>query len=201
MLLYTITSTLVYFQQADITAHHFHDRAARTAFFAQVDLSVNLLTIGIQIFLTGRLLKWFGVGLTLAFLPLISMFGFLAMGFFPVLALLAFFQTVRRAGNFAVTRPAREVLFTVLKREDKYKAKSFIDTFIYRVGDQIGAWSYPLLTWFGLGLTGISFVAAPVAGIWFALSLWLGRKQSALARAHISSETARPGDSTAPEAA
>jgi ATP:ADP antiporter, AAA family len=201
MLLYTITSTLVYFQQADITAHHFHDRAARTAFFAQVDLSVNLLTIGIQIFLTGRLLKWFGVGLTLAFLPLISMFGFLAMGFFPVLALLAFFQTVRRAGNFAVTRPAREVLFTVLKREDKYKAKSFIDTFIYRVGDQIGAWSYPLLTWFGLGLTGISFVAAPVAGIWFALSLWLGRKQSALARAQVSSETARPGDSTAPEAA
>jgi ATP:ADP antiporter, AAA family len=183
MLLYTITSTLVYFQQAAITAHEFHDRAARTAFFAQIDLSVNLLTIGIQIFLTGRLLKWFGVGLTLAFLPAISMLGFLAMGFVPVLALLAVFQTVRRAGNFAVTRPAREVLFTVLRREDKYKAKSFIDTFVYRVGDQIGAWSYPLLTWFGLGLTGISFVAAPLAGIWLLLSLWLGRKQNAMARA------------------
>jgi AAA family ATP:ADP antiporter len=186
MLLHAITSTLVYFQQADITSHQFHDRAARTAFFAQIDLSVNLLTVGIQLFLTGRLLKWFGVGLTLAFLPALSMIGFLAMGFVPVLALLALFQTLRRAGNFAVTRPAREVLFTVLRREDKYKAKSLIDTFVYRAGDQIGAWSYPLLTWFGLGLTGISFVAAPLAAIWCVLSLWLGRKQVAFAHAGTS---------------
>jgi len=185
MLLHAITSTLVYFQQADITAHQFHDRAARTAFFAQIDLSVNLLTIGVQIFLTGRLLKWFGVGLTLAFLPVLSMMGFLAMGFVPVIALLAIFQTLRRAGNFAVTRPAREVLFTVLRREDKYKAKSFIDTFVYRAGDQIGAWSYPVLTWLGLGLTGISFVAAPLAAIWCALSLWLGRRQVAMARTSL----------------
>ncbi|HEV2097168.1 MAG TPA: hypothetical protein VGQ82_11790 [Chthoniobacterales bacterium] len=116
-----------------------------------------------QIFLTGRLLKWLGVGITLAFLPVISMIGFLAMEFSPALGLLAAFQTLRRAGNFAVTRLAREVLFTVLRREDKYKAKSFIDTFVYRAGDQIGAWSYPLLTWLGLDMTGISFVAAPLA--------------------------------------
>jgi AAA family ATP:ADP antiporter len=181
MLFHSITSTLVYFQQADITGQQFHDRAARTAFFAQVDLSVNVLTIIVQIFLTGRLLKWLGVGVTLAFLPVISVIGFLAMGFAPGLALLALFQILRRAGNFAVTRPAREVLFTVLRREDKYKAKSFIDTFVYRAGDQIGAWSYPLLTWLGLGLTGISFVAAPLAAIWCALSLWLGKKQQAMA--------------------
>ncbi|MBA2243030.1 MAG: MFS transporter, partial [Chthoniobacterales bacterium] len=91
------------------------------------------------------------------------------------------FQVSRRAANFALSRPAREVLFTVLRREDKYKAKSFIDTFVYRAGDQIGAWSYPLLTWIGLGLTGISFVAAPLAAGWCVLSLWLGRKQNALA--------------------
>ncbi|HEX7517741.1 MAG TPA: hypothetical protein VF345_10710 [Chthoniobacterales bacterium] len=84
--------------------------------------------------------------------------------------------------NFAVSRPAREVLFTVLRREDKYKAKSSIDTFVYRAGDQIGAWSYPLLVWLGLGLPGISFVAAPLAALWCGLSLWLGRKQSALTR-------------------
>ena len=183
MLLHAITSTIVYFQQADITGHQFHDRALRTAFFAQLDLTVNTLTIIVQLLLTGRLLKWFGVGLTLAFLPVLSMIGFLGMGLVPVLALLAVFQVLRRAGNFAVTRPAREVLFTVLRREDKYKAKSFIDTFVYRAGDQIGAWSYPLLTWLGLGLTGISFVAAPVAAIWCGLSLWLGRKQAALAEA------------------
>jgi AAA family ATP:ADP antiporter len=181
MLLHAITSTIVYFQQADITGHQFHDRALRTAFFAQLDLTVNSLTIIVQLLLTGRLLKWFGVGCTLAFLPVLSIFGFLGMGLMPVLAILAVFQVLRRAGNFAVTRPAREVLFTVLTREDKYKAKSFIDTFVYRAGDQIGAWSYPLLTWLGLGLTGISFVAAPLAAIWCGLSIWLGKKQAALA--------------------
>jgi AAA family ATP:ADP antiporter len=184
MLLHAITQTLVYFQQADITAHQFTDRAARTAFFARLDQWVNILTVLLQLFLTGRLLKWVGVGLTLAMLPLISMIGFVSMGFFPILGLLAAFQVLRRAGNYAVSRPAREVLFTVLPREDKYKAKSFMDTFVYRAGDQIGAWSYPLLTWLGLGVTGISFVAAPLAAIWFINSLWLGRKQIALARGH-----------------
>ncbi|MEO5719766.1 MAG: MFS transporter [Chthoniobacterales bacterium] len=181
MLLHAITSTIVYFQQADITGHHFQDRALRTAFFAQLDLAVNTLTIVVQLFFTGRLLKWFGVGFTLAFLPVLSVMGFLGMGFVPVIGLLAAFQVLRRAGNFAVTRPAREVLFTVLRREDKYKAKSFIDTFVYRAGDQIGAWSYPLLTFLGLGLTGVSFVAAPLAAVWCVLSIWLGRKQAEMA--------------------
>jgi AAA family ATP:ADP antiporter len=128
------------------------------------------------------------------------MIGFLAMGIVPVLALLAVFQVLRRAGNFAITRPAREVLFTVLRREDKYKAKSFIDTFVYRAGDQIGAWSYPLLTWFGLGLTGISFVAAPLAALWCVLSLWLGHKQRVLARAQPHAD-APLGDMAAPKLA
>lgn len=201
MLLHAITSTLVYFQQADITAHQFHDRAARTAFFAWVDLSVNALTVGIQIFLTGRLLKWLGVGMTLALLPVISLIGFLWMGITPVLSLLVVFQTVRRAGNYAVSRPAREVLFTVLRREDKYKAKSFMDTFVYRAGDQIGAWSYPVLKWFGLGLTGISFVAAPLAAVWCVLSLWLGRKQRAFADAKEQADAAPLGDIAAPKPA
>jgi ATP:ADP antiporter, AAA family len=90
------------------------------------------------------------------------------------------FQVPRRATNFAAARPAREVLFTVLSREDKYKAKSFLDTFIYRTGDQIGAWSYPVVGALGLGLAGSSFAAVPLAGGWLALSLWLGRKQLAL---------------------
>jgi AAA family ATP:ADP antiporter len=185
ILLHTITATLVYFQQADLTAHQFTDRAARTAFFARLDQAVNILTIVVQVFLTGRLLKWLGVGLTLAVLPLINIIGFTTMGMLPIISLLAVFQTLRRAGDYAVARPSREVLFTVLRREDKYKAKNFIDTFVYRAGDQIGAWSYPLLTWLGLGLTGISFVAAPLAAIWCALSLWLGRRQVAMARTSL----------------
>jgi AAA family ATP:ADP antiporter len=181
MLLHAVTATVVYFQQADITAHQFVDRAARTAFFAQLDIWVNVLTVVTQIFLSGRLLKWLGVGITLAILPAVSFVGFLAVGTMPGLGLLAVFQIMRRATNYAVSRPAREVLFTVLSREDKYKAKSLVDTFVYRAGDQIGAWSYPLMTWLGLGLTDISLVAAPLAAGWCALSLWLGRRQITLA--------------------
>jgi AAA family ATP:ADP antiporter len=202
MFLYAITTTFVYFQQADITGSQFHDRAARTAFFAHIDTWVNSLTLLVQLFLTGRLLKWIGVGPTLAFLPVLSMIGFIAIGISPVLSLFAVFQVARRAGNFAVTRPAREVLFTVLSREDKYKAKSFIDTFVYRVADQVGAWSYSLLRWLGLGLTGISWVAVPLTGVWCILSLFLGRKQRALADAQAKRDGSSPlTDIAAPEPA
>jgi AAA family ATP:ADP antiporter len=202
MFLYAITTTFVYFQQADITGSQFHDRAARTAFFAHIDTWVNSLTLLVQLLLTGRLLKWIGVGPTLAFLPVLSMIGFIAIGISPVLSLFAVFQVARRAGNFAVTRPAREVLFTVLSREDKYKAKSFIDTFVYRVADQVGAWSYSLLRWLGLGLTGISWVAVPLTAVWCVLSLFLGRRQRALADAQAKRDRSLPlSDIAAPEPA
>ncbi len=182
MLLYSITSTLLYFQQQSFAVRAFTDRAARTAFFAKIDLLVNVLTILVQIFLTGRLLKWLGVGVTLAVLPALSIVGFTTMGIAPTLALLVAFLTVRRAGNFAIARPARETLFTVVSREDKYKSKNFIDTVVYRTGDQIGAWTTPILGWLGLGLTGVSFVAAPLAAVWLLVSLWLGRRQTAMSR-------------------
>jgi len=178
MLLHSVTSTLVYFQQADIAGSAFADRAGRTAFFAQLDIAVNVLTVLMQVFLTGRLLKWVGVGATLALLPVVSLAGFAVMALAPSLALLAGFQIARRAVNYAISRPAREVLFTVLPREDKYKAKAFTDTFVYRAGDQVGAWSYPLLRLAGLGLAGVSAVAVPLASAWLALSLWLGRRQA-----------------------
>jgi AAA family ATP:ADP antiporter len=181
ILLYTVTSTWAYFQQSDLTRYQIHDRAVRTAFLARLDLSVNSLTLLGQLFLTGRLLKWLGVGATLVLMPTLSMIGFITIGFVPLLSFLAFFQILRRAATFALTRPAREVLFTVLPREDKYKAKSVIDTFAYRVGDQIGAWSYRGLHSAGLGLSAISFTAVPLIAAWCAVSLWLGRKQIALA--------------------
>lgn len=183
MLLQTVTATFLYFQQAEVASRHFADRASRTAFFAQIDVWVNVLTVLVQIFLTSRLLKWLGVGVTLAALPAISIVGFTTLGLVPTIAVLVVYQVLRRAGNFAVSRPAREVLFTSVSREDKYKAKSFIDTFVYRAGDQAGAWSYAALGWFGLTMAGISFVAVPLAVVWCALSVWLGRKQVALLHA------------------
>ena len=183
LIIYTVTNTWAYFQQADLTQHQLQNRAARTSFLANIDISVNTITVLIQIFLTGRLMKWFGVGLTLVLMPLLSAVGFAAIGFAPILTVLATFQILRRAAGFALLRPAREVLFTVLRREDKYKAKSLIDTFGYRLGDQIGAWSYALFRWFGLGLVGISWLAVPIGAIWCVLSIWLGRRQRVLAEA------------------
>jgi len=136
----------------------------------------------VQLFLTGRILKRFGVGTTLSLLPIFSVLGFGTIALLPTLSSVVGFQLFRRAGNFAIARPTREVLFTVLPREDRYKAKSFIDTAVYRLGDQIGAWSFALLTVLGLGLTQVSFVAAAISGIWLVNGLWLGRRQDTLAR-------------------
>jgi AAA family ATP:ADP antiporter len=102
----------------------------------------------------------------------------------PTIAALVVFQVLRRAGNFAFARPTREVLFTVVPREDKYKAKSFIDTVIYRLGDQVGAWSYAGLGALGLAMTGVSIVAVPISMLWLINSLWLGGKQRQLESAN-----------------
>ena len=104
------------------------------------------------------------------------------MPLLPTLSSVVGFQLFRRAGNFAIARPTREVLFTVLPREDRYKAKSFIDTVVYRLGDQIGAWSFALLSFLGLGLTQVSIVAAVISALWLANGWWLGRRQDVLAR-------------------
>jgi ATP:ADP antiporter, AAA family len=181
ILLFTITSTFLYFQQAEIARQSFADRGARTAFFAGVDFWVNVLTLGAQLFLTHRLLRSVGVGLTLAMLPALSILGFGTLASMPTIGVLVAYQVLRRAGNFAFARPTREVLFTVVPREDKYKAKSFIDTVVYRLGDQVGAWSYAGLGALGFGIIGIALVAVPISFVWLVNGWWLGSKQEILA--------------------
>lgn len=181
IVLYTTTSTWAYFQQSELASAVLKTSADRTEFFGNLEIWVNSITVLIQIFLTGRLLKWFGVAFTLVALPLLSMAGFAAMGIVPTLVMLAIFQVARRAAAYALMRPSREILFTVLKREDKYKVKSVTDTLGYRTGDQLGSWSYHGLQALGLNLSTISWVAVPVAAAWCALSVWLARKQAALA--------------------
>ena len=191
ILLYAITSTFLYFQQADIARQAFADRGARTAFFARIDLWVNILTLAAQLFVTGRVLGVFGVAFTLATLPALSVLGFSALAVTPTLVILVIYQVLRRAGNFAFARPSREVLFTVVPREDKYKAKSFIDTVVYRTGDQVGAWSYAALSFIGLGMIGIAITAVPISIAWLVNGLWLGRKQETLASGEVK-EATRP---------
>jgi AAA family ATP:ADP antiporter len=188
LLLFAITSTFLYFQQAGIVSRSFHDRGAQTAFFASIDLAVNVLTLFVQLFLTGRIVKSLGVGPTLAFLPALTIVGFGTLALLPSIAALVTFQVLRRSGDYAIARPTREVLYTVVTREDRYKAKSFIDTVVYRAGDQVGAWSFALLSSrLGMGAEEIGLVAVVLSVIWLANGLWLGRKQDTLAAAETQS--------------
>lgn len=181
MLLFTLGSTVLYFHQARLAEQAFADSAGRTAFFARLDLAVNLLTALTQAVLTARLLRRLGVAITMTLLPAVTLVGFLLLGFAPLLGAFVVFQVLRRAGEFAVAKPTRELLYTVVTREDKYKAKNFIDTFVYRAGDQTAAWSYTGFLALGMGMAAISFMMVPLAALWLVLAWWLGRRQSALA--------------------
>jgi ATP:ADP antiporter, AAA family len=192
MLLFTILSTVLYFQQAEIVDRTFADRAARTVFFARVDLLTNALAFVLQLFAFGQLVKIIGVTLTLAVVPVLSAGGFALLGVYPTVAVVVVFQAVRRATNFALARPTREVLFIVLPREDRYKTKNFIDTFVYRLGDQIGAWSLAALGAAGFGLIGMAWLSVPISIVWLVNGLWLGHRQEKLAAALPSVATRAP---------
>ena len=147
-----------------------------------MDFATNALTLVIQIFLTGRIVRALGLGWSLALIPLLLGAGFLVLGMAPVLAVLVTLQVVRRAGNYAIMKPGREMLFVVLDRQEKYKAKNIIDTVIYRSGDLVSAWAYTGLQALGLGLAAIALFAVPLTGLWAWICFRLGRKQEALAK-------------------
>jgi AAA family ATP:ADP antiporter len=181
MILFTTLSTFLYFQQAQIVRDSFASSAERTTVFAAIDLAVNGLTIVIQVFLTSRLVKILGLAWTLTLVPMILCAGFLALSFAPVLAVLVAVQVIRRAGNYAIMRPAREMLYVVLDRESKYKAKNFNDTVVYRGGDAVAGWFYAGLRSLGLSLSHIALIAVPLAAIWAGVAYRLGKQQTRLA--------------------
>jgi AAA family ATP:ADP antiporter len=189
LLLYAVTSTFVYFQQAAIVSHSFADKGAQTAFFASIDLGVNSLALVFQLFFTGRIIVLLGVALALALLPALTMIGFAALALTPSLGVIAAFQIIRRAADYAIARPTREVIYTVVSREDRYKTKGFIDTFVYRLGDQAGAWAVAPLT--GAGSRAAPLVAIAVAALWLLNALWLGRRQQSLEAAERRSAMAQ----------
>lgn len=180
ILLYTVTSTFLYFQQAEIATDQFASRAERTAFFAQIDLWVNGLSLLFQLFVMAQLTRRLGIIVVLSILPVISVLGFGMLGLWPSIWLFVIVQVVRRVTNFAFAKPTREVLFTAVPSEDRYKSKNFIDTVIYRSGDQIGSWGYAALGAAGFGMAGISLLTVPLCLLWVALSIWLGRQQQRL---------------------
>lgn len=180
--LMTFVSTMLYFQQANLVAEAFADRGERTVFYARVDLLVNALTIIFQVYLTARIIKWLGVGLTLAIVPAAMALGFVAIGVYPTLAVLVAVQVIYRAGRYGLTKPAREILWTVLGREAKYKSKPFLDAAVYRGGDLLSGWIYTGLVALGLSIGAIALAASPVVGVWTVLALKLGARQESLAK-------------------
>jgi len=181
MLLFTTLATFLYFMQAQIIRDAFTDSAQRTAVFASIDLAVNALTLVIQIFITSRLIKWFGLAAVITIVPVLLAIGFMLLSISPVLVVLLAVQVIRRAGNYAIMRPAREMLYVVLRREEKYKAKNFIDTVVYRAGDAISAWVYAGMRSLGMSLANIAVVAVPLALVWAVVAFALGKQQAKLA--------------------
>jgi ATP:ADP antiporter, AAA family len=169
--------TILYLEQANVVAATVHGAGAQTRIFAGIDLTVGLLTLATQVFATGRLLKRFGTGVTAGALPAVYIIGFAVLALVPSLAVVFVFQVAQRSMNFAVANPARQVFFTVVGRDDKYKAKNMIDVVVLRGSDALYAPVFDVLQTLGLKIGGIALCALPVAMGWLALSMRLGRSQ------------------------
>jgi len=172
---YTSISSFVYFELKNLLADY--DRETRSQIWAGMDLAVNSLTIVVAAFATGRIAKYMGLSFTLASVPVLIGAGMLVLAAAPMVAVVVAVQIVRRAGNYAVSRPAREVLFTAVDREVRFKAKPVIDIVIYRGGDMLNAWAFTALTQgLGLGLAAVALCGAGIAGLSALTGIYLGRR-------------------------
>lgn len=175
VILLATASTFLYFEQARIVQATFPDRADQTRVFAAIDATVQSLTIGIQIFFTGRVARRLGVSVLLAGVPALMMLGFGLLALAATFPVLAFVMIVRRVGEYALVRPGREMLFTRVDAETRYKAKNAIDTFVYRGGDAVAGWVYTAIA--GIASVGaVALAGAGLAALWAALGLGIGRR-------------------------
>ncbi len=181
IIILAIILTFIYFTRLQMVAALGHDLDMRTGVFAQLDMITQVTTLVLQLGITGFLMRRFGVSVTMALLPITVLLGFVGLAIVGTLTMVVILDATSKAVQRAIMRPARETLFTVLSREDKYKAKAFIDTFVYRGGDVIGAQVEGLLKSLGLGLLALTSLVIPMSIGWTFLGVWLGRKQIAKA--------------------
>ena len=174
--LYAVSITFVVIQQAELIEQTYSDPTQRTKLFAQIDLGVNVLTLLIQIFVTSKLLEWLGFRTTLLIIPLGITIGFGLIAIMPMLPILIAVEVFRRAGDYAIMKPARELLFSVVSREEKYKSKNFIDTAILRTGDTISSWLYNGVKILGAGGTAIPAISMAIGCAWCVVAFWLGNQ-------------------------
>ncbi|MFV0924507.1 NTP/NDP exchange transporter [Pseudomonas palmensis] len=173
-------STFLYFEQARLVAQTFTDRTRQTQVFGLIDTVVQALAILTQLFFTGRIARRMGVGVLLVAVPLVMVAGFLWLALAPVFAVFVVVMVVRRAGEYALVRPGREMLYTVLPAEQKYRAKNFIDTVVYRGGDALSGWVKRGLDVLGEHPQLAMLIGAGIALGWAATGGWLGRRQRRL---------------------
>lgn len=183
VLILAVIATFIYFTRLQMVASMDENIDVRTGLFAQIDLITQVATLVLQALVAGHLMKRVGVAITLALLPIVVALGFLGLAMVSSYALFVGFDATFRAVQRAIMRPARETLFTVVSREDKYKSKAFTDTFVYRGGDVLGAYTEGVLGRLGAGLVALSSVAIPMAVVWAGLGVWLGLSQRRMAEA------------------
>lgn len=177
ILFYTSISSFVYFELKNLLVDY--DRDTRAQIWAGMDLAVNILTVSVAIFVTGRITRRFGLTTTLTCIPVLIAAGLIILAMAPLLSVVVGLQIIRRAGNYAVTRPGREMLFTLVDRSTRFKVKPVIDIVVYRGGDMINAWAFTALTQgVGLSLAAVAGVGAVVALIWAGTGFYLGRQAS-----------------------
>jgi ATP:ADP antiporter, AAA family len=177
LFLLTTTATFLYLEQTRLVGEQVASAQARTRLFAMIDLVVNVLTFLTQLFMTGALISRFGFASALVFLPAASIVGFAVIGLLPVLFAFIVFTIVRRVGEYAIAKPAREVLFTVVGREEKYKAKNFIDTAVSRGGDAATGWIVNAVKTVGIGAAQMAWALVPIACLWGWLGWMLARHE------------------------
>jgi AAA family ATP:ADP antiporter len=182
VLILAVMATFLYFTRLQMVAALGTNMDMRTAMFARIDLITQVTTLVLQAVVTGHLMKRLGVSVTLALLPMTAALGFVGLAMAGSIAALIGFEAAFRAVQRGIMRPSRETLFTVVPRADRYKAKAFIDTFVYRAGDVVGAQTEGLLGRLGMGLAALASVAVPLAIVWMALGIWLGYAQRAQAK-------------------
>jgi AAA family ATP:ADP antiporter len=175
--LLSYAATIIYFEQAHIVSEAVKSAGLQTRIFASIDLAVSLLTLVTQLFITGQVLKRVGPGVAAAALPMVYIVGFAVLAVMPTLIVVVTVQVVQRWMNFAIANPARQLFFTVVTREEKYKAKNLVDVVVYRGSDALSGWIFDTLQGLGLKLGAIALCSLPVVAGWAVLSLALGREQ------------------------
>ncbi len=179
ILVANVVSTFFYLEQAGIVGGAITDRAERVQLFARMDLTVSVLTIAMQVLLTRVVMQRMGVGIAAGLLPVAALLGFVALAVKPVLWVIVTVVVIERAITFSIASPAMRVLYTLVEPDEKYRAQNFIDTVVYRGGDAISGSLFSVMTkTFAMASAGVAVVSIPLALLWLAICLGLGKRHA-----------------------